>query len=228
MDTDNVDLRTAGWPITLLCPSRGRLKSLADSIWSARRTATDESRIKAVVVADPDDMETVSVACDLRVRCMVAPQRFGYAGLHEYYNLAASAAEPGWLMVWNDDASMLTPGWDEVVASQPPGVLWPEHNDRNHDHCNLFPIWPSTWSAATGRVAADIHVDSWLQEIGQALGRQWRVPLQVWHHRADVTGDHEDQTWLDSQDQRQHSGEFYTAAMDAARRADIEMIRGTL
>jgi hypothetical protein len=228
MDTAQVDLRTGGWPITLLTPSRGRYKSLAFSIWSARRMATDESRIKAVVVADPDDMETVQVAAELRCRAIVAPERFGYAGLHEYYNLAAAAAEPGWLVVWNDDASMLTPGWDDVVACQPPGVLWPAHNDPNHDHCNLFPIWPSVWTKATGRVAADIHVDSWLQEIGTGLGLQWRVPFNVWHARTDVTGDHQDQTWEDSQGQRQHSGEFYSAAMDSARRADIEKIRETL
>ena len=223
-----IDLRTVGWPITLLCPSRGRVDSLRASVTGARGLASDPAKVRVVVVADPDDLETAEVAARLRCRVVVAPERFGYAGLHRYYNLAAEAADDGWLMVWNDDAVMLTDGWDEMITSQGPGVLWPEHNDPAHAHCNLFPVWPSLWSTATGRVAGDIHVDSWLQEIGQGLGLQWRVPFQVWHDRADVTGTatHVDQTWLESQDQRQHSGEFFTSAMDAERRSDIEKIRG--
>lgn len=223
--TGRIDLRTVGWPITLLCPSRGRVASLRSSVTGARALASDPDLVDVVVVADPDDLETVQAAAELRCRCLVAPERFGYARLHEYYNLAAGVSRDGWLMLWNDDAQMMTGAWDEVIASQGPGMLWPGHNDSAHNHCNLFPVWPSLWTTAAGRVAGDIHVDSWLQEIGSGLERQWHIPLEVHHDRADVTGGHHDQTWEDSQGQRQHSGEFYTAAMDAARRTDIETIR---
>lgn len=228
MRSGRIDLRTVGWPITLLCPSRGRVASLRSSVIGARELASAPELVDVVVVADPDDLETAQAAAELRCRVVLAPERFGYSRLHEYYNFAASVARGGWLMLWNDDAQMVTRGWDEVIASQGPGMLWPGHNDPGHAHCNLFPVWPSLWSLAAGRVAGDIHVDSWLQEIGAGLGLQWRVPLEVYHDRADVTGGHHDQTWTDSQAERQHSGEFFTAEMDSARRMDIEKIRGTL
>ena len=184
--------------ISLLCPTRGRAASLVVSVNGLLDLADTPSEVEVLVATDPDDTG-IYVGGDYgdggKVWVWQAPERYGYARLHEYYNALASIASGEWLMIWNDDARMITPGWDTVIAAQPPGVLWMKAN-----HCgggNLFPAWPRAWSEALGHVSLVPHCDMWIQHIGQALGCQRQVPVEILHDRKDVTGGHDDQTYAE-------------------------------
>src|SRR6185437_6427796 len=73
--------------VSVLCPSRGRGASLAKSAETLTALAADPSMIEILVAVDPDDEATAQAASFIpaRVKVWRAPQRYGYARLHEYY-----------------------------------------------------------------------------------------------------------------------------------------------
>jgi hypothetical protein len=184
--------------ITVMLPSRGRTGLLRASIGSLAGLAARPDKLEILVAADPDDEPTVHFEAGdgrYRLRVITAPERFGYARLHEYYNLLATHARGTWLMLWNDDASMLTPGWDEVVRAQPDSILWAKAN-----HCEaglLFPVWPRSWYEIAGYVSRSPNVDVWLQDIGNLVCGIRPVDIRVFHDRFDVTGRNGDSTYAE-------------------------------
>jgi len=187
--------------ISVLCPSRGRPESLRASAGSLLELAADMSSVEILVGMDPDDELTVNSGLwatpawpeNAIVRPWAAPERFGYAQLHRYYNALADQARGDWLLLWNDDAVMKTQGWDEVIGRQEPCVLWPGANQGQF----YFPAWPKAWSDAWGHVSLSPNVDVWVSEVGNRLGRARPVPVEIFHDRKDITGGHDDQTYAE-------------------------------
>lgn len=205
--------------ISILLPSRGRPRPLAESVTSLREKAADPGRLEVMVAVDPDDPDTADAANEIGADYLwVAPERHGYHQLHLYVNHLAENANGDWLLLWNDDARMLTPGWDVIVQQHPPRVLWPISNDISG--CNTFPIWPRAWSQAMGHVSLSPHCDSWIQHIGEALQLQERIPVEVLHDRADLTGGHDDQTRAESLIGYRTAG-YHEPAMQQAREQDV-------
>jgi hypothetical protein len=181
--------------------------------------------IQVLVGADPDDPSTREVDLPWQATVWTAPERYGYPRLHEYVNRLAEQADGDWVMLWNDDARILTEGWDAAVAEQEPGVLWPHSNDI--PTCNTFPIWPRTWTDHLGHVSLSPHCDSWIQYLGQAIGRHERVGIDILHDRADLTGGHDDQTRAESL-AGYRTADYGAPAMEAARAADVAALRTLL
>lgn len=180
--------------ISVLCPSRGREASLRESAASLLGRAADPGGVEVLAAVDPDDSDRYAAAGGpAGVRIWTAPERYGYARLHEYLNHLVTLASGDWLLNWNDDARMLTRGWDEVIAAQDPAVLWLQAN--HHPGASMFPAWPRAWAQALGHVSPVPHVDTYLQWLGEALGGLAKVPVEVLHDRADVTGNHDDATY---------------------------------
>jgi glycosyltransferase involved in cell wall biosynthesis len=185
--------------ISVLLPTRGRPDSLRESIDSLLDNADDPRQVEVLCAVDSDDEVSATVCLHLDhvgVSAWISPERYGYARLHEYVNFLAGHALGDWLMLWNDDARMLTEGWDTVVMEQSTeSVLW---SQCNHDEAgNLFPIWPQAWYHELGYVSWSPNIDVWISEIGRRLGIEKGVPVQVMHDRPDVTGSAPDQTFLD-------------------------------
>jgi glycosyl transferase / beta-hydroxylase protein BlmF len=216
--------------ISVLIPSRGRHAALAGSITSLKETASGRVPLEFLVAADPDDKDTIlAVSLWSGTSLWVAPQRFGYNGLHEYYNALAAQATGDWLLIWNDDALMRTQGWDQIVESQDQGVLWPSAN--HHEANNLFPIWPAAWTRAIGHVSLCFNCDTWMQEVGAALGRQWKIPVTIYHDRHNVTGSpaFDDTTAAEGTEQAdKHQQVLNSPEMLAARGADMARIAALL
>lgn len=211
--------------ISVLLPSRGRPKALAESVSTLLGLADRPGGIEIIIAADPDDEPTLQTELPWQARLWTAPERYGYSRLHEYVNRLAEQADGDWLMLWNDDARILTPGWDTVIEAAPTGVLWPHSNDI--PTCNTFPIWPRTWTDRLGHVSLSPHNDSWIQYLGQSLGRHERVAVEVLHDRADLTGGHDDQTRAESL-AGYRSADYASPAMQAAREADVAVLRALL
>jgi FkbM family methyltransferase len=173
--------------ISVLLPTRNRAELLERSIRSLLDLAERPESVEILLAVDPDAI--VDLPCG-RGHVWVAPERFGSTRMHEYYNHLATMASGTWLMIWNDDATMLTRGWDDIVRSHPGICLWFDHGDPGFAHCNMFPIWPRAWTEITGYVAdGSPRVDTWLQEVAELLDRQVKVPVQVRHETPD------DLTW---------------------------------
>lgn len=212
--------------ISVLLPSRGRPLSLARTVTGLRQLADAPNGLEILVAADPDDQATIETAQQLRVHCWTAPERYGYHQMHRYFNQLASLATGTWLLLWNDDAVMTTAHWDSLILAQDPsGVLWPRHNDS--PVCNIFPVWPRAWTDAMGHVSLSPHCDSWIQLTGEAVGRQWSIPVYVIHDTPPLGGGHDDQTRAESQ-AGYRSDEFHYDHMIEARARDAAAVRRLL
>lgn len=189
--------RQPGEPEISVCfASRSRPESLRAAVESLLSTAAEPGLVEILVAVDPDDLETQRARYPAQVRVIVSPERYGYQQLHRYLNvLAAKIARGRWVQWWNDDMIMTTVGWDKVIRASRPAVLWPKANHVHH--ANIAPAWPKAWSDAMGRVSPTMHLDTYLQRLGEALGRHDRIPVEIVHDRADVTGNHDDQTYAE-------------------------------
>jgi hypothetical protein len=175
--------------ISVLLPTRNRPEMLAQSIDSMLYYADYPECIEFLLAVDPDAVTGLPAGALGEV--WVAPQRYGSARMHEYYNHLATLATGKWLMIWNDDALMQTAHWDGIVRQHENVCLWPDHMGTGPAHCNMFPLWPRAWTAALGHIAnGSPRVDTWIQEVAEVLNKQVKVPIEVWHH----PGVH-DQTW---------------------------------
>jgi hypothetical protein len=208
--------------ISVLLPSRGRPKALVDSIDSLLNHAERPGGIEILIAADPDDPATARADIPWQATVWTAPERYGYDRLHEYVNRLANRATGDWLMLWNDDARMLTEHWDTLVAEHPPAALWPHSNDV--PGCNTFPLWPRTWTQTLGHVSLSPHCDSWIQHLGTELGLHPRVDIEILHDRADLTGGHDDQTRAESL-AGYRTADYHQPSMAAARDTDVAALR---
>jgi hypothetical protein len=217
------------WPeISLVFTSRGRPESLSATLDGLWKLADHPACLEAIVAVDPDDHETQwKAVLPLGARLWVAPERYGYQQLHYYLNQLAPLARGRWLMWWNDDMRMQTQGWDTVIRHAPQGVLWPTANHVHH--ANIVPIWPKAWSDAAGMVCPTMHMDTWLQYAAEQLGLHHKVPIEVIHDRADVTGGHDDQTYAEGRGPMGPEG-MSPAWGDAVRQlpAWVAAVRGVL
>lgn len=211
--------------ISVLLPSRGRPTSLAESVGTLRTLAHRPEHIEVLVAADPDDPATARAAFECKATLWLAPERFGYSRLHEYVNALAVVSTREWLLLWNDDARMLTPGWDERVAEAPAGVLWPAHNDS--PLLNVFPIVHRSFVETVGHFSLSPHCDSWVQDVAAALGAHHRIAVEVLHDRHDLTGGHDDQTYHEAQ-AGYRTSDYHSPEMVAARNKDVELLKGVV
>lgn len=217
--------------ISVLLPSRGRPGSLIQSAHSLVERAARPDLIEIMVAADPDDEPTAQCARELGIPCWIAPERYGYHKLNVYFNALCELTGGKWVLLWNDDARMLTDGWDRVIVEQEQMLtkrvmvcdLWV---DGHSPHLCTFPVVRREAIAAIGGVFSPLtcHCDTWWQDIGRATGTIQPVPVKVDHQRADLTGLHNDQTYRDGQE-GYRSREFYGVLVQTALRSAAERLR---
>lgn len=215
--------------ISVVFASRGRYAGLVDTIESLRDRANDNTSIEVIIAMDPDDLATQYIkqsrfSDGITASLWVAPERYGYTRLHVYLNELAKQASGTWLMWFNDDMRMVTPGWDDVIRNHNrQAVLWPHANHVHH--ANIAPIWPKAWADRLGYASPTTHMDTYLQRLGEAVGRHDPVPIQITHNRPDVTGEPADTTYTEGREKLGAEGmvpgwdEYsfhHTVAMDAA------------
>lgn len=205
--------------ISVLCPTRLRRDALVRSLESLYRHAFAAPTLEVILAVDPDDptdYESLPTPCSIH-RSWV---RYGYRGLHEYYNAMAQMASGSWLLLWNDDAIMTTPGWDTLVAEHRNVVLSPH---TVHDPLCTFPIVPRWFVEALGHFSLNAHNDTWWQEIAETLGILVWPDIWVAHDRADITGANHDSVYVERQ--------YQTSQFNATRplrMTDVEKLRRLL
>jgi len=213
-----------GPDISVLCPTRKRPALLKRSFDSLMEKSSGLYQVEFLAACDPDDAEFPRGIFDPcpQARVLVANERYGYGRLHEYYNRLARIASGKWLFLWNDDAFMRTQDWDRVIMDRPDHqVLWPEVN--HHWTGNLFPVWPRAWSEAMGHVSLSPNVDRWISEVGRQQGLEFRIPVIIYHERADITGLNDDKTYREGRFVMGNAddSQFHSAENREARARDI-------
>ena len=183
--------------ISFLTPSRGRPERLQESIDSLARTASDLSAYEVLVALDEDDVANYLGVTGCRI--FVVPDRPGYRNLQVYFNTLAEKARGEWHFGWNDDATMITEGWDARIHEHEPDYLLSAIDHYHLRGMPTFPIWPAKWVEILGHVSLACAIDSWMLEVASRLDRMVDVDITVYHDRPDITGREADESWHERQ-----------------------------
>jgi hypothetical protein len=191
--------------ISILLPTRGRTTMLKSSIESLLKTANNTKRLEFILGLDDDDATTLEYVKS-EVAALMLPYQvesraqifkpLGYENLHVYVNTLAGSARGEWMFFWNDDAVMQTQGWDDVIASHTGEfkLLGPRDNHAGHPYA-IFPIVPKDWFILMDHLSQNAQNDAWLSHIAYMLDIFERIPVDVIHDRADITGNNNDETF---------------------------------
>lgn len=188
--------------VSFLLPSRGRPQRLVGSLQSIAATCLDPTCYEVLVRADVDDDATrdaVREMNDPHNICFVGERGRGYLDLHLMVNQLAANAVGLYLFLWNDDAFMLTHGWDEVLRSklgEGPKVYKPfSEQQRNR---NIFPIMQREIYDATQRFSESALNDFYSSTVAQKAGIEAPIDISIRHDHPAAGGTIHDQTFLEA------------------------------
>lgn len=191
--------------ISVLLPTRGRTEVLFNSLKSLLDKASNPKRVELLLGLDEDDKDTADYIKteiagylkDLEVECKANVFKpLGYENLHTYVNTLANSATGEWLFFWNDDALMVTEGWDDVIESYNGQfkLLGPKDNHNGHPYA-ILPILPRDWFTLMDHLSQNAQNDAWLSHIAYMLDIFERIDVEFIHDRADITGNNDDETF---------------------------------
>jgi hypothetical protein len=119
--------------ISILIPSRGRFDSLLKTVGSFCALAITRD-FEILIKLDCDDHESIRRQGELdnfgpSIHVVIGPRLRGYFDLNKFYNCLAALSSGRWLCLFNDDARMVTTGWDIELGntgdSSKPIFIWP-------------------------------------------------------------------------------------------------------
>lgn len=190
--------------ISVLLPTRKRTAALDRAVRSLIANAQDPSTVEILLAWDQDDESsrrefegtTGQWLTDQGTAWRAYEfQPLGYQRLHQYVNHLSRQSQAQWVMLFNDDAVMETPGWDSVVRSYT-GQFRLLRATTNLEHpYAIFPILPRAWIDVLGHFSQHQLNDAWVSQIGWLLDIVETIPVHICHERADLTGANDDETY---------------------------------
>lgn len=180
------------------------MRRLYSSIESLRATAADPTSFEVLVRVDDDDQPTQDFLCNgaaprgVNLSVIRGPRGRGYLDLHLMCNELAARSKGDFLFLWNDDAEMVTRGWDDVLRSHlvdPPRVYKP--TSAGHQR-NIFPVLRRSVYEAMGHFSESALNDFYTSTIAKRCGIEAPVAIDVRHDHPFQGGSNADQTYLDA------------------------------
>lgn len=188
--------------------TRGRTDILGRSIKSLLTLADNPGDIQLFFAFDDDDKVGIDYFTNelkpwldefkAAYKAMVF-RRMGYVALHKYNNAMAKQADADWLMIWNDDATMETQGWDTVINSYTGQFKLLSVKTHNLHPYSIFPIVPRKWYELLGYISPHPTQDGWVSQQAYMLDIYERIEVDVKHDRFDLTGNNLDDTFRERQ-----------------------------
>lgn len=181
--------------VTVMVPTRNRVPLLEKSLQSLLNTADLElnKQIEITVRHDDDDEATSRFLMNnpqLWSTVVHGPRGRGYADLHLMYNEMCVLARGRFLFLWNDDAEMLTPGWDLEIARHDDGkpcYLTSKLVDGRGRDEYLFPIVHRSWYDVTGHFSMSPHNDTYVVAAFKPYPQLFRpTEISVKHNALDL------------------------------------------
>jgi len=193
------------YKISVLLPTRGRIKSLEKSVTSLLSTADNPCEIEILLALDRDDTDVIKFATDdlkkmleTTYKCgytVIAFNPIGYIRLNEYLNALSRVSQGDWLFFFNDDAVMSTKSWDTVIRQYTGNFRVLRAETTNEHPYAIFPIIPREWTDVTGYISPHQINDAWISHIAYLLDIMVDIPVFIHHERYDLTGLNHDETY---------------------------------
>jgi hypothetical protein len=192
--------------VSVLLPTRNRISLVERSVKSLLSNSQTPDCIEIIAAYDEDDLaskqyfqspewHTLVELFGAQEKTMQCPS-WGYHGLHRYYTTMGQQASGQWLLIWNDDAVMLTTDWDQHVQFNKDFIGMLHMTTENFKpSLTLFPLIPRIWLDLFGEISQHQLNDSWIQDICHEADAVQEIPVTVFHDRYDVTGNNLDATF---------------------------------
>ncbi len=176
--------------VSVLLPTRKRVNLLVGVLDSLIGLASTPNAVEVLLKIDEDDDWTLSSLNQLNslypFRAFVGPRGGGYHDMHHWNNYLASKALGNWLVVFNDDARILTPAWDQHVSAYSPGgdrgniLLLLFHIINKPGARELFAVWHGVYDLF-GYLSPVVQTDMWLSTVLDMAQRAIWADVKVNH-----------------------------------------------
>ena len=187
---DSINFKRTEHLYSFLLPTRNRTEQCIASIKSITENAVNKKCYEILFAFDDDD-ESRNVLikyCEDQsiIYKAIVTERYGYRNLHKYVNKLCEIAQGDMLWLWNDDAKILTRGWDEKLNRYDTTKVL---DFRNNDYPFIFPLVPSKYIKEMGYFSQQAHNDSWIKVIFKYnLKLSHLVPDVFLYHERNVEG----------------------------------------
>jgi hypothetical protein len=186
--------------ISILLPTRKRFDLMIKSIISLYENANDPSRIELLLKLDDDNYKEYIDRIDeiykitQNVKIVISNRRKGYNSLHHFVNELCGVSTGEFLLLWNDDATMITNEWDNYVVEHS-GEVCVLQMDNNH-FPDIFPLVHRKIYEVLGHFSLNPQNDSWIHFVAQMADIEKDEFRIIAHHdRADITGNNDDEVY---------------------------------
>lgn len=183
--------------ISVLCPTRGRMKMAREMIVSVRNTTLgDGEQVEILLWCDDDDDAPYEGLAGPSVNHRVTVRVFRGAirSVGVAWNQLARMARGSLLMMGNDDLYWQTYGWnlkvtEEYAMAFPDGVgiLWCDDGSGRCPMPCTFPVLSRRWYDVLGRFTPEcfsfLWHDTWIHDVARRLDRAMYLPSVVIEHR---------------------------------------------
>lgn len=173
--------------ISMLLPARGRPKNLKESIDSVFDLAALPGRVEVLVRLDDcdpclqDELEILGKYPRESVRVFQG-KRLGYSRMHEYYNKLAELATGDWLFLWNDDITMRSSYWDQLLCNAPLFSVQFPRRDIVATTDYTLPVVGRPVYDALGHLSVNAFCDAWISDYSAFAGTSIIRDDIVFHH----------------------------------------------
>lgn len=169
--------RGTGPLVSVLLPTRLRAACAVDTVNSVLSNCSNPDNVEVLVRDDDDDPQHRQLIDGMaalphahKIRIFTGPRREGYFSLHEFYNELCVQATGDWVMMFNDDAKIVTKGWDEVLEKFEPPKKSPVNSVVAMGHFEMvqkdqdfvFPMVRRQSVKILGHLSLHPHNDAWL------------------------------------------------------------------
>ena len=186
---EKFDINKILYGYSFLLPTRKRIEQCISSINSINENAVDKKCYEILFAFDNDDDESKKVITkyceDQSINYKaITSERYGYRHLHKYVNNLCKIAQGNMLWLWNDDAKILTSGWDQILNKYDTTKVL---DFPNNDYQFIFPLVPSKYIKEMGYFSQQAHNDSWIKAIfHDNLNISQLVPEVILYHARHV------------------------------------------
>lgn len=150
--------------ITVMIPTRGREAGLRATVDSFLMNASDPNTVQFIIKIDDDDRTSAILRGD-NIKTIISPRLRGYESIHTFCNEMLYLADGEWIMLGNDDATMVTKGWDDILRKEAPRCVLLNPGNEEGNHAHIFPIVNRKICLELGHFALNAFTDRWLQNV---------------------------------------------------------------
>lgn len=160
--------------ISILLPTRGRPLGLREAVSSCVKLAVKPESLEFLLRSDDDEPPMIdfiepvlgpALANELR-----GPRGAGYREVYKHFNDLAAISHGDWIINFNDDAVIVTPGWDELLYQAPQHSVQFLRRDILPTADTTFPCTGRSVYQAMGHLSLQVHADDWMGRVAEEAG----------------------------------------------------------